>query len=59
MTDINIHDIASIKTVNFDHGDFIVKRLIITNKNGVESTITLFSDNKENVKISNPRYKKV
>ena len=59
MNEFNIHNVASIETITFNYGDFVVKQLVVTNSDGVETTISLFSDNKDNLKISNPKFKDV
>ena len=59
MNEFSIHNVASIKTINDNYSDFVVKQLVVTNSDGVETTITLFSDNKNNLKIANPKFKDV
>ena len=59
MNEFNMLDVKSIKTITRNHGDFVVKKLVVTNSDGSETTINLFSDNKDNLKISSPKFKDV
>ena len=59
MNEFSIHSVASIKTIACNYSDFVVKQLIVTDSNGVETTITLFANSTENLKIANPKFKDV
>ena len=54
MNDLNLHRVAKIETSSRSfnsHGGFKVKQLVITDEDGVKFEITLFSTNKEALKI--------